>query len=41
MPMEVCMIPPHLRKERTPDDFNNTHTQENYLLKGSNAKWKE
>jgi hypothetical protein len=33
------MIPPHLRKERTPDDFNNT--KENYLLKGPNAKWKE
>jgi hypothetical protein len=39
MLMEACMILPHLRKERTLDDFNNT--QENYLLKGSNAKWKE
>jgi hypothetical protein len=36
MPMEVCMILPHLRKERTLDDFNNT--QENYFLKGYNAK---
>jgi hypothetical protein len=35
MLMEACMILPHLRKERTLDDFNNT--QENYLLKGYNA----
>jgi len=39
MLMEVCMILPHLRKEKTLDDFNNT--QEDYLLRGSNAKWKE